>query len=1271
MICDDRSLEFLLEADDGSDDFREIASHVESCSRCQSRLGELAADAADWQEACAWLREEATVDAPAGEEFAARKWIHCGGGQGVQAWSESMAKQVLSPPSHPEMLGRIGRYEVERLVGSGGMGVVFKALDTELNRAVAVKVLAPQLAGTGAARNRFAREARAAAAVVDEHVVAIHNVEVDGDSPFLVMQYVAGESLQSRIDRNGALNLCEVLRIAVQTARGLAAAHDQGLIHRDVKPSNIILENSVERALLTDFGLARAADEATITRSGYHPGTPHYMSPEQARGEAIDARSDLFSLGSVMYVMCTGRVPFRADTSYGIIRRIIDTEPRPVREINPSVPDWLCAIIAKLMSKEPSDRYGSALEVACLLEKCLAHVQEPTTCELPEVPLPEPRVQKSSTRPGKGVFLMLATFGIIALGAFAFVATEPPDISGNWSGEAWNKIELRPVEGKPHQYEGTFGTPNADTFGGDMSGDSIVPARSQAVSAEGTSRGTLQLKWSRLERRFNGTWNEDDRHFGRLSLQLEGDGVIRGARTTVKAPGDRSGTPRLADFKWEKRVVHNAVSAADQTPGEGELLAEAIHEFNLRQSRDEVGKTQPPLTIEEVVASIRAATLGGQPVNALTAARLFDAMQSVAKTGILPPEWRLRSQSLFVLENGVHVTAWCVRLEHGAEPTHFYHTIRLQPLDYQPRSNRRASETKQQLQRNRVPLGGLVQDARTQSSELSADQVIAGILYHLQRRDVETDEAARNELRRIVSTYSVRPDTMLTFGGNYASGDFEIWHANWRFEFSADDGRYAFFLNKHYLKSRKVERIPDSQISWGPPAADGLQFGVTLSREFPVRDFENALTPKFHFRNLTGKSTARFEYQIQNFEVEARKPTGQPLIIRRAGKGIFTSIPVFPVDVSGETRIDRLASPITVIAASRLDFEWRDDHEPLLAIGTEFPAEIHVRFRMHHPSNLELPKLLSGGMLVTVNEQGRIVTPALQEVAPSSDYRNSRLGSDAPAKSNSPPAGAGQVLSERSQEVPTTIGKILDEIGVVEVEQEALQRSSEPENGPARDNGQNSSVRFQSAQTTRTTPTRSDRTVLWFHSGQYVHFVLYHKGFLRTGLEYSEYGDTIHSPQLWKFKGKITGLSGERSVIDGENQWEHVRQFPINFDYEPPIQPSLWLDGRSYKLSDGRVFVLRREGPPIQLDVALPPVDAQDDEQALDRLEAEIESAAAKRSETGANVRSSIDVSNTTAGSDQAENTTVGEKSQPGGNTSTAAASKTATTESQSESPIQ
>src|SRR5262249_48871414 len=257
--CNDAQLRQLLAGDDDR-----AAIHGEECPRCQARLAEIAASHDDWHEARRLLTTN-DVDALLAAEARERPWseaiqtsdLH---GPRNTVWTETMAKQLLGPPSHPEMLGRLGRYEVERLIGSGGMGIVFKGVDTELNRPVAIKVLAPHLAGSGAARQRFSREARGAGAVVHEHVVAIHNVESDGAAPFLVMQYVAGESLQSRLDRRGPLALREILRIAHQTAAGLAAAHAQGLVHRDVKPSNILLEEGLERALFSPFRLPPPPD---------------------------------------------------------------------------------------------------------------------------------------------------------------------------------------------------------------------------------------------------------------------------------------------------------------------------------------------------------------------------------------------------------------------------------------------------------------------------------------------------------------------------------------------------------------------------------------------------------------------------------------------------------------------------------------------------------------------------------------------------------------------------------------------------------------------------------------------------------------------------------------------------------------------------------------------------------------------------------------------------------------------------------------------------
>jgi len=295
---------------------------------------------------------------------------------------DTTVPDFLQPSDAPDSLGRLGQYEIREVVGRGGMGVVLKANDTKLNRIVALKVLAPELASNATARKRFVREARAAAAVSHHHVVTIYAVE-DDPSPYLAMEFIDGQSLQEKIDRQGQLPLKEILRIGQQIAAGLAAAHGHGIIHRDIKPANILLQNGIGRVEITDFGLARAVDDVEITRPGEVAGTPQFMSPEQAQGQRVDARSDLFSLGSVLYTMCTGRPPFRADTTVAVLRRICDDTARPIGEVNPDVPEWLVEIIDWLLCKDPDDRFQTAAEVAELLGKHLAHVQDPGSTPFP------------------------------------------------------------------------------------------------------------------------------------------------------------------------------------------------------------------------------------------------------------------------------------------------------------------------------------------------------------------------------------------------------------------------------------------------------------------------------------------------------------------------------------------------------------------------------------------------------------------------------------------------------------------------------------------------------------------------------------------------------------------------------------------------------------------------------------------------------------------------------------------------------------------------
>jgi serine/threonine-protein kinase len=415
--CDKRRLRQVLAAGAGEEIEAEVAVHLEECESCRRDLEHFAGGAAWWSDARSYLTP---VEADAVAESAVQDASRRAGSSGSDHDSQFFAglrKQLafLAPSETAGSLGRLGAYEITDVIGRGGMGIVLVAHDPALNRHVAIKVLAAEWAHNATARRRFAREAQAAAAVVHDHVVSIYSVDAASEVPYLVMAHIPGRSLQQRIDATGPLEIKEILRIGMQTAAGLAAAHAQGLVHRDIKPANILLENSVERVRITDFGLARAVDDVSQTQSGILAGTPQYMSPEQASGEAVDHRTDLFSLGSVLYAMCTGRSPFRAETTVAVIRRICDGHCRPVREVNPDVPEWLAEIIEKLHEKDPADRFQTAAEVADLLERHLAHLQQPTVVLQPPRLKPMPAVALPVRNGSRRRLVAAAVIGLIAL----------------------------------------------------------------------------------------------------------------------------------------------------------------------------------------------------------------------------------------------------------------------------------------------------------------------------------------------------------------------------------------------------------------------------------------------------------------------------------------------------------------------------------------------------------------------------------------------------------------------------------------------------------------------------------------------------------------------------------------------------------------------------------------------------------------------------------------------------------------------------------------
>jgi serine/threonine protein kinase len=259
------------------------------------------------------------------------------------------------------------KYKIEEVLGRGGMGIVYKAEDTKLKRHVALKFLPPELVQDEEAKERFILEARSAAALSHPHICTIHEIDEEDGRSFIAMEYVKGESLKDRI-KKGPLGTEETLKIAMQVAEGLEEAHKKGIVHRDIKSANIMLTEKGQ-AKVMDFGLAKVKGGTLLTREGTTLGTVAYMSPEQARGEEVDHRSDLWSLGVVMYEMLSGEFPFKGDREASILYSVVHEEPRPIKEIKRDLPPELQQIIDRALKKKPDARYASAAEILKDLKK--------------------------------------------------------------------------------------------------------------------------------------------------------------------------------------------------------------------------------------------------------------------------------------------------------------------------------------------------------------------------------------------------------------------------------------------------------------------------------------------------------------------------------------------------------------------------------------------------------------------------------------------------------------------------------------------------------------------------------------------------------------------------------------------------------------------------------------------------------------------------------------------------------------------------------------
>jgi WD40 repeat protein len=353
----------------------------------------------------------------------------------------------LAPAERPDEVGRLGGYRILRVLGAGGMGVVFEAEDTRLERKVALKAMLPALAASETARRRFLREARTAAAIEHDHIVPISQVGEERGVPFIAMPLLKGEALAGRLGRERVLAVTDVLRIGRETAQGLAAAHAAGLIHRDIKPANLWLESLPRqpgtaslayRVKILDFGLARAAAvDDGLTQQGAIVGTPAYMAPEQAAGKVVDARCDLFSLGCVLYRMATGEAAFKGNDTVSMLLSVATEKPRPPRLVNPAVPAELSDFILRLLAKRPEERppsAGAVAEALVTIERGLTQPLPPTAADR------ENRARAAGARLARRRLVLAIAAGLVlaaGVGVVAqrFIARAPGRQDGDASPE--------------------------------------------------------------------------------------------------------------------------------------------------------------------------------------------------------------------------------------------------------------------------------------------------------------------------------------------------------------------------------------------------------------------------------------------------------------------------------------------------------------------------------------------------------------------------------------------------------------------------------------------------------------------------------------------------------------------------------------------------------------------------------------------------------------------------------------------------------------------
>src|SRR4051794_27478659 len=319
------------------------------------------------------------------------------------------------------MVGEVlsDRYELEELVGTGGMSSVFRAHDRLLDRKVALKILHEQYTQDDDYVERFRREARAVAALSHPNIVTVIDRGEHEGRQFIVFEYVAGENLKRLIERRGPAPVTTALELGMQIARGLSFAHQQGLVHRDVKPQNVLL-NGDGQAKVTDFGIARSLDvQHGMTQTGTVLGTSDYIAPEQAQGQRVDEHTDVYSLGVVLYELLTSEVPFPGENFVAVAMRHINEPPPPIRDKRPDVPPRVEAAIQRAMAKEPSDRFRTMADLCDELDACLEELRSGRHTDVTAVVPAVGKPRRARRRVWPALLLLAALAGAAALLAYA------------------------------------------------------------------------------------------------------------------------------------------------------------------------------------------------------------------------------------------------------------------------------------------------------------------------------------------------------------------------------------------------------------------------------------------------------------------------------------------------------------------------------------------------------------------------------------------------------------------------------------------------------------------------------------------------------------------------------------------------------------------------------------------------------------------------------------------------------------------------------------